>query len=250
MAEIICSFAYVVWYQFSVLCKTISINQHLSAPQKCTLQNIIAFHMLILASSVAAVTCQLLIVLLLTMYIYIHYIYIYIAAYLGNCGKDQRNRTATTLDSARLFHPFKSLWVAPWESQHSHRHHFTNTGALPHNTGAADPSAQAWYAYDKHKEFQSGFLNTKFLVEQKCHDAQGVSGATPNPHSVPHHHADTKLADHRSWHSYCKLLQIRHVRNPYLIQHGRTNRKEMVNECEKNSLIPYFLKLWNSLGIL
>lgn len=76
MAEIICSFAYVVWYQFSILCKTISIKQHLSAPQKCTLQNIIAFHMLILASPVAAVTCQLLIVLLLTIY-YIYTIYIF-----------------------------------------------------------------------------------------------------------------------------------------------------------------------------
>lgn len=42
------------------------------------------------------------------------------------------------------------------------------------------------------------FLNAKFLVEQKCHDAQGVCGATPTPHSASHHHAGIKLAEHYS----------------------------------------------------
>lgn len=79
--------------------------------------------------------------------------YIYIAAYLGNCGKDQRNRTATALDSAKSFHPCKSPWTSPWESHRSHRHHFISTGALQRNMGAADPSGQAWYLCDKHKAF-------------------------------------------------------------------------------------------------
>lgn len=35
---------------------------------------------------------------------------IYIATYLGKCGKDQRNRPGTVLDSAKLFHP------CPWTS--------------------------------------------------------------------------------------------------------------------------------------
>lgn len=46
--------------------------------------------------------------------------------------------------------------------------------------GAADPSGQPWYVYGKHQTFWSGFLNAKFLVEQKCHGAQEVCGATPD----------------------------------------------------------------------
>lgn len=53
--------------------------------------------------------------------------YIYIAAHLGNREKDQRNRPARALDSAKLFHPCKSPRTSPRESCRSHRHHFTDT---------------------------------------------------------------------------------------------------------------------------
>lgn len=81
--------------------------------------------------------------------------------------------------------------------------------------GAADPSGQAWYVYDKHEAFQSGLLNAKFLVEQNVMMPKGCVMALSTPQSVSHHHTSIKPAEHYSWYSYCKLLQIAHVLNLY-----------------------------------